>query len=166
VQFFALQFVQIFECARLPIRALFRLRTAGRSQQSCDMESPFPEFDRAGSIIKAYFAVYNYFGYGFAESVYAGALQRELLERGHAVAREVAVPVSYKGRVVAWQRLDLLVDRSVIVETKASELLPSYAKRQLLNYLRATPYEVGLLLHFGPKPHFDRFVDSKSWGTR
>jgi GxxExxY protein len=71
------------------------------------------------------------------------------------------VPVIYKGAVIARHRLDLLVDRAVIVEIKVSELLPSYAKRQLLNYLRATPYEVGLLLHFGPTPHFDRLVDTR-----
>ncbi|HEY4218784.1 MAG TPA: GxxExxY protein [Gemmatimonadaceae bacterium] len=125
------------------------------------MDSSLPEYDRVGSIAGAFFDVYNYFGYGFAESVYAGALRQELIARGHQIAREVAVPVRYKDKIVAWQRLDLIVDGAVIVEIKASETLPAYARRQILNYLRATPYEVGLLMHFGPKPHFDRFIDTK-----
>src|SRR6185503_7422552 len=110
------------------------------------MDIPLPHFDCAGSIIGAFFDVYNYFGYGFAETVYAGALRQELLDRGHSIEREVSVPVGYKGRVIARHRLDLIVDHAVIVEIKATEVLASYAKRQLLNYLRATPYEVGLLL--------------------
>ena len=60
---------------------------------------------------------------------------------------------------VAWQRLDMVVDRNVIVEIKASERLPPYAQRQIFNYLRATRYGVGLLLHFGPRPEVHRFVD-------
>jgi GxxExxY protein len=125
------------------------------------MEPPLPQYDLAHSIVGAFFDVYNYFGYGFAESVYANALRHELNARGHETAREVSVPIAYKGYTIARQRLDLLVDRAVIVEVKASDVLPVHARRQLLNYLRATPYEVGLLFHFGPKPHFDRFVDTK-----
>jgi GxxExxY protein len=110
------------------------------------------------SIVGGFFVVYNYYGYGLAESIYAGALELELADRGHHVAREVAVEVSYKGRHVAWQRFDMVVDGKVIVEIKAMEALPPYAKRQLLNYLRASSMGVGLLLHFGPSPRFWRMV--------
>lgn len=117
------------------------------------------ESDLSRSIISAFFAVYNYFGYGLAESVYSGALAYELTRRGHNVERELLVQVRYLDRVVAWQRLDMVVDGQVVVENKAVERLPPYAARQLLNYLRATRYRIGLLLHFGPEPKVRRFVD-------
>ena len=112
------------------------------------------------SINGAFFEVYNYYGYGLSESVYCGALELELMDRGHQVAREVLVEIEYKGRHVAWQRLDMLVDNRVIVEVKATEKLPPYSERQLLNYLRATPFQVGLLLHFGPEAKRYRYVDT------
>jgi GxxExxY protein len=104
--------------------------------------------------------VYNYFGYGLVESVYAGAAEYELIGRGHHVAREIAVRIVYKDRQIAWQRLDMLVDNKVIVEIKATEKIPPFAQRQLISYLQATPFQVGLLLHFGPEPKFHRFVDT------
>jgi GxxExxY protein len=113
-----------------------------------------------GFVVGAFYDVYIYYGYGLAESVYAGALSYELELRRHQVVRELAVAVKYKDRVVAWQRLDMVVDGKLVVELKATEKLPPCAARQVLNYLRATPFEVGLLLHFGPKPKFERFVDS------
>jgi GxxExxY protein len=118
------------------------------------------EAERVRSIVGCFYEVYNYFGYGLVESVYTGALDHELTSRGHDVAREVAVRVGYKGRHIAWQRLDMLVDRKVIVEIKATEKLPLYAQRQLVSYLTASPYHVAVLLHFAPEPKFYRFVDS------
>jgi GxxExxY protein len=117
--------------------------------------------DRERSIIGAFYAVYNYYGYGLAESVYAGALEIELLDRGHTVVRELAVAVMYKGRHVAWQRLDTVVDDRVILEIKATEVLPRFAGRQLINYLHVTSFHLGLVLHFGPEPRFQRFIDSQ-----
>src|SRR6266480_801435 len=99
--------------------------------------------DRERSIVGAFFAVYNYYGYGLAESVYAGALEYELIDRGHSVVRELAIRVEYKGRHVAWQRLDMVVDNRVIVENKATERLPAFASRQLVNYLRVSPFCLG-----------------------
>ena len=109
-------------------------------------------------IIGAFFEVYNTLGFGFLEHVYAEALERELVERGRTVRREVMVPVWYKGAVISTQRVDKIVDDAVIVELKSTEVLPVSAQRQLLNYLSATPFQVGLLLHFGPKPRFYRVV--------
>ena len=119
------------------------------------------EGPRVGSIIGAFYAVYNHFGPGLSESIYAGALEHELQLRGHRVVRELAVPIDYRGRHIAYQRLDMVVDDAIIVEIKASELLARYVERQLLSYLRATVFEVGLLLHFGAKASFHRFVDTE-----
>ena len=112
------------------------------------------------SIVGAFFTVYKYYGYGLNETVYAAALECELRARGHEVVRELAVSVCYYGQHVAWQRLDMVVDDAVIVEAKATEKLSPSAKPQLISYLRAGPYEVGVLLHFGPTPKFFRLIDS------
>jgi GxxExxY protein len=122
------------------------------------MDTNSPVDDVVHAIVGAFYAVYNYYGFGLLESVYCGALEYELADRGHRVGREVSFAVSYKDRHVAWQRLDMLVDSKVIVEIKATEVLPRYAKRQLVSYLRASPVEMGLLLHFGPEAHFWKLV--------
>ena len=108
------------------------------------------------SVIGAFFDVYNALGFGFLESLYVAALERELIARGHEVAREFAVEVFYKGESIGWQRLDLMVDGRLVVEVKSTRLLPTAATRQLYNYLHATQLQVGLLLHFGPAPQFFR----------
>lgn len=113
-----------------------------------------------GSVIGAFFEVYNTLGYGFLEHVYVMALERELRGAGHHVAREAWVRVTYKGSDLTQQRLDLLVDGKVIVETKSTHELPSTARRQIYNYLRATNLQVGILLHFGPEPKFYRIFRS------
>ena len=117
--------------------------------------------ERERSIVGAFYAVYNYYGYGLAESVYAGALEYELIDRGHTVVRKLSVAVAYKGRHVTWQRLDMVVDNKVILEIKATEVLPKFAGRQLINYLHVTPFQLGLVVHFGPEPRFQRFIDSQ-----
>jgi GxxExxY protein len=112
--------------------------------------------DLTHSIIGAFFEVYNNLGFGFLEHIYVLALERELAARGHHVARELAVRVMYKGEQLGHQRMDLVVDATVIVETKSTVELHKTAPRQLRNYLRATQLEIGLLLHFGPEPRFYR----------
>ena len=125
------------------------------------MRGELLEADRVHSIVGAFFTVFNYFGGdGMCEAAYTGALEYELTLRGHKVDREVMAPVYYKGRLVARQRLDLVVDDRVIVECKAIDRLPASAGPQLVGYLRATVFQVGVLLHFGPHPRFYRFVDS------
>lgn len=123
------------------------------------MRGDLLEGARVHSIVGAFYAVHNYFGYGLREFVYAKALDYELVERGHVVRRELIVPVSYKGRHLAWQRIDRVVDNSVILELKATEKLSPGDKPQVVTYLRASPYHVGLLLHFGPSAKFHRFID-------
>ena len=114
------------------------------------------------SVIGAFFEVYYTLGFGFLEHVYVASLTRELQDRGHHVGREDTVPIFYKGEEVARQRLDMIVDGKLIVETKSSRTLHEGAERQVGNYLRATNLELGLLLHFGPLPKFYRVVDTNS----
>jgi GxxExxY protein len=113
-----------------------------------------------GSIIGAFFEVYNTLGFGFLEHIYTMALERELTARGHHVGREVTVRVMYKGEQLSNQRLDMIVDGKVIVETKSTLDLPKHARRQVHNYLRATNLEVGLILHFGPVARVYREIRS------
>ena len=79
------------------------------------------------SAIGAFFDVYNTLGFGFLELVYVIALERELTRRGHRVRREVWVPVLYKGEELCKQRLDMVMDEKLIVETKATPDLPKTA---------------------------------------
>ena len=131
------------------------------------MRGELLEAERVHSIVAAFFTVFNYFGGGgMCEAAYTGALEYELTLRGHKVDREVSVPVHYKGKLVARQRLDIVVDDRVIVECKATERLPPSARPQLIGYLRATIFQVGVLLHFGPHPEFYRLVDSIKYHGR
>jgi GxxExxY protein len=105
--------------------------------------------------------VYNILGYGFLESVYRNALVLELRRQDLQVLVETPIDVFYLGVPVGNYRLDLLVESVVALEVKATELLAPTAKRQLLNYLRGTTLDVGLLLHFGPEPKFHRVVSPR-----
>lgn len=116
------------------------------------------ERETTNHVIGAFFEVYNTLGFGFLEQVYREALERELIERARTVQKEVLVPVWYKGSVLSTQRVDIIVDDKVVVEIKSTEVLSPAGQRQLLNYLRATSFQVGLLLHFGRKPRFSRVV--------
>ena len=109
-------------------------------------------------VIGAFYDVYNALGHGFLESVYATAMVRELRRRGLTVEREVHVVVRYKGEPVGHFRADVLVESRLVVELKASASTVPADRRQLLNYLRATNLEVGLLLSFGHRPTFCRVI--------
>lgn len=109
-----------------------------------------------GQIIKCFLTVYNRLDIGMLESVYRNALEVELSRHGLCSRAEVPINVVYRGVEVGFFRMDLLVEEKVAVEVKATELLPPIAKRQLLNYLRVSHLDVGLLLHFGPEPTFHR----------
>jgi GxxExxY protein len=109
-------------------------------------------------VIGAFYEVYSTLGYGFLEHVYRDALELELIDRGRNVRKEVYVPVWYKRSLISNQRVDLIVDERVVVEIKSSRVLPYDSPAQLRNYLQATTFEVGMLLHFGPKPRFYRIV--------
>jgi GxxExxY protein len=112
------------------------------------------------SVIGAFFDVYNELKYGLLELAYQMALERELRWRGHDVARELYVPIYYKGEELTRQRIDMLVDGRLVVETKATKDLHKSAARQVYSYLRAARLQVGLLLHFGPEPAYYRVINS------
>lgn len=116
-------------------------------------------------VLGAFYTVYNELGFGFLEAVYARALEIELLARGLAVAREVPVDVRYGSDIVGCYRADVVVESAVLVEIKAGRLLDPEAERQLLNYLRGSTIEVGLLLHFGPKPVFRRMIFTNDYAA-
>lgn len=119
---------------------------------------PLLEERLTGQIIEGFFCTYNALGYGFLESPYSNALAIELTARGLFVRREVPIDLSYRGKKIGFHRLDMVVNDKVVVELKASEQLADASYRQLLNYLRASRIQVGLLLHFGPSPRFKRAV--------
>lgn len=120
--------------------------------------------DITGEIISAFYAVYNELGFGFLESVYIRAMAIELFQRRMSVAREVPVTVYYKGVTVGTYRADLLVADTVVVDVKAGEHDSEHHRPQIINYLRASGKEVGLLLHFGPRAILKRVIHTKKLG--
>jgi GxxExxY protein len=109
-------------------------------------------------IIGVFFDVYNELGNGFLESVYVEALSVAFVQAGLLIGREIPLVVAFRGKTVGSFRADLLVNGLVIVEVKACSRLQPVHEAQLLNYLRATDIEVGLVLNFGPRPPFRRFL--------
>ncbi len=107
-------------------------------------------------IIQAFYTVYNTLGYGFSEKVYHGAMVVELRRLGAKVLSEHPINVYYRGVIAAEFFADIIVNDCVIVELKSVKELLYEHQAQLLNYLRATKFEVGLLLNFGPEAKFHR----------
>jgi GxxExxY protein len=114
--------------------------------------------DLTDAIINAFYHVYNALGSGFLEKVYENALVYELRKRGYTVAQQLPIKVLYDGQVVGDYYADLVVNDCVILELKAVATIAPDHEAQLLNYLRATRYDVGLLLNFGPKPQVKRKI--------
>ena len=109
-------------------------------------------------IIKVFFGVYNELGHGFLESVYQKSLLIALEAEGLQACSPVEIPVWFRGTRVGSFEADVLVENCVLLELKAARCLDSTHRAQLLNYLRATEIEVGLLLNFGVKPEFKRLL--------
>lgn len=109
-------------------------------------------------IIKAYYIVYNKLGYGFLERVYENALLIELSKLGLKCIKQKPISVYYDGLIIGEYFADIIVNDVVIIELKAAESLCTEHECQLVNYLKATDIEVGLLLNFGKKPEFKRKV--------
>ena len=114
--------------------------------------------DLTDAILKVYFDVYNELGYGFLEKVYQNSMYLELKARGFYVEAQKQIKVNYKGVEVGEYYADLVIDEKIILELKAAECIVEGFDNQLLNYLKATNIEVGLLLNFGKKPEFRRKV--------
>ena len=109
-------------------------------------------------IIKAFYTVYNTLGYGFLEKIYENALVIELNHMGLQAAPQQKIRVYYRGQLIGDYLADILVADQVVLELKAVEQLRQEHKAQLLNYLKATDKEVGLLLNFGRSPEFKRVI--------
>jgi len=109
-------------------------------------------------IIGVFYEVYNELGHGFLESVYEKSLEVALNSMNLKVCRQIEIPVRFRGHKVGDFSADMLVEDCVLLELKAARSLDSSHTAQLLNYLRATDIEVGLLLNFGLKPEFKRLL--------
>ncbi len=112
--------------------------------------------DLTKQIIGAFYTVYNGLGYGFLEKVYENALALELRKSGFYVEQQKSMGVYYDGQLVGEYFADIVVDELVILELKAVREISDEHEAQLLNYLKATTMEVGLLFNFGPQAEFRR----------
>lgn len=118
----------------------------------------FPHQELTKSIIGIYYDVYNELGYGFLEKVYHNSMIIELKARGLLVESQKKLDVLFKNQIVGEYIPDIIVNESVIIELKCVEYLIETHESQLLNYLKATDCEVGLLLNFGKDPQFIRKI--------
>jgi GxxExxY protein len=109
-----------------------------------------------GRIIKAFYKVYNELGYGFLEKVYENALYLELRSMNLLCAKQKPIKVYYNSQNVGEYYADIVVNDLIIIELKAAEGIVEEHEHQLINYLKATEIETGLLLNFGKIPQFKR----------
>ncbi len=114
--------------------------------------------DLTREIIGAFHDVYNDLGHGYVESVYVRSLMVALGDRGISYEREAPLIVRFRGTIVGTFRVDLLVERTIIVEMKTGEKIVPVHERQLLNYLRASRLSVGLVLNVGERPSVRRMI--------
>jgi len=110
------------------------------------------------TIMKTFYEVYNELGYGFLEKVYQNSLYIELKNKGYKVEAQKKILVYYKGIEVGEYYADLVIEDLIILELKAADCIVKDFENQILNYLRGTDCEVGLLLNFGKKPEFKRKI--------
>lgn len=122
----------------------------------------YPSQELTGQIIGAFFEVHRAFGFGHLEAVYRRSMAVELTYLGRSVAQEVPYVLTHRGVEVGFYRADLVVESSVIVEAKTGLIMDPVAPAQLLNYLKSAKLEVGLVLHFGPRPQIKRVIASRA----
>jgi GxxExxY protein len=114
--------------------------------------------EATGRLLAAFFAVYRELGYGFAEAVYTRALHVELAFRGVDVQSDIPMAVYFKGRKVGAFTADFLLEGKVLASVRTGPSLSESDRAQLLNYMRCSRAEVGMLLHFGPRADFQRYL--------
>lgn len=112
----------------------------------------------SNEIINAFYKVYNHLGFGFLEKVYEHSLYFELTERGINCTRQHKINVYYKDQQIGFYYADIIVENKIILEIKAADSLCKDHELQLINYLKATEIEIGLLLNFGKQPQFKRKI--------
>ena len=122
----------------------------------------YPHQDLTRQIIGGFYSVYNELGFGYVESIYEAALHIALTQDDLTVTRQAPITVWFRGHRVGQFRADLVVEDAVILELKARRQLEPAFEAQLLNLLRGTRLEIGLLLNFGPKPEIKRLVFSNA----
>ncbi len=122
------------------------------------MDTDFLYKEETDEIIEAFYEVYNTLGYGFLERVYQNALYQELKRRGFDCKAQYPIKVFFKGQEVGEYYADVLVNECIILELKAVNTLCKEHELQLINYLKATDMEVGLLLNFGERPQIRRKI--------
>jgi len=123
------------------------------------MNPAYPEFkhtDLTRKIIEIFYRVYNTLGYGFLEKVYEKAMMLEFEKADIPATAQFPIKVDYQGQLVGEYAADILIENKVIIEIKAARDISPENEAQLLNYLKATQIEVGLLLNFGPEPKIKR----------
>jgi GxxExxY protein len=114
--------------------------------------------DITNVILGAFYSVYSELGFGFLEAVYINALVFVLKSAQLRVDRQVPFDIHFRGQLIGQYRADLVIQKRVVVEVKTGKAIVHQHSAQLLNYLKASRLEVGLLLHFGDKPAFRRVV--------
>lgn len=114
--------------------------------------------DISDRIIKSFYTVYNQLGFGFLEKVYENALLIELRKNGLFCEKQFPIKVYYNENLVGEYFADIIAENCVIIELKAAVAIAEEHEVQLINYLKATEIEVGLLLNFGKKPEFKRKI--------
>ena len=140
-----------------PMENLDITTSGGLIQKQVD-KPIFKHQELTRKIIGVFYDVYNELGHGFLESVYQAAMLMALREAGLKVETQVPIAVYFRGNRVGDFRADLMVESAVLLELKAARALDPSHEAQLLNYLRATEIEVGLLLNFGVKQEFKRLA--------
>ena len=122
------------------------------------IDSNYKHSELTDSIIGVFYEVYNELGFGFLESVYRNSLRIALLEKGFTVEQEAPLAVFFRGKNVGDFRADLIVNGMVLLELKTADNIAAAHESQVLNYLRSTSIELGIILNFGPKPQVRRLL--------
>lgn len=122
------------------------------------MKEQYLHKELTSKIISCFYTVYNTLGYGFLEKVYENSLMIELTNNGLLVEKQKPIKVYYDEQLVGEYYADLVVNDQIIIELKAAESLCQEHEYQLINYLKATSFELGLLFNFGKKPEIKRKI--------
>lgn len=132
----------------------------GQPERDEFLELPPALLELNRSVIGAAFEVYSSLGHGLLEGLYESALMHELELRGHAVERQVAMDMKYKGKSIGTARADIVIDGKVVVELKVADAIVDVHKRQALNYIQTLKLPDGLIVNFnGPKTQVKRVVN-------
>lgn len=122
------------------------------------IDSSYKHSELTDLVIGVFYDVYNELGFGFLESVYRNSLRLALIQKGLTVDKEVSVSVFFRGHSVGDFHADLVVNGVLLLELKTAERIIPAHESQLLNYLRSTELEIGLILNFGPRPQVRRLL--------